>query len=390
VKVGAALISFLLDSAKTDQDLPAFQYSKKLLQRGTYKRVGILLLDQDLYLDLSGREGANMAPRFLPMLLPPKLWENKSKTFHDGCYFRLRSSLMRTVSKAQTEALRKANMNGILDGLDYLGTYVREYVITCVCIKLICVRRNKITQSLCILFIFFFRTILLFIFLIILSDYSGPYDDPFHCLIRMIGKQGWRINTTILDIAQAAYSKRLVFGDLPILEVAMPNKTDCVRVVPTKNYKTVFTFKNPEVRKSDDLEDDHEDDPELFPWDKDNGAEHSQQVEKRMLETQSESKSESKSSKKSFDPTAPRFDSKYYDELCRRTIAKNASIFSMRCDLELKFWVAEKLRHDTFYYPYNLDFRGRAYPVPPNLNHLGNFILWSHDMLCDVICMTIL
>ena len=122
------MISFLLDSAKTDQDLPAFQYSKKLLQRGTYKRVGILLLDQDLYLDLSGREGTNMAPRFLPMLLPPKLWENKSKTFNDGCYFRLRSSLMRTVSKAQTEALRKANMNGILDGLDYLGTSVREDV----------------------------------------------------------------------------------------------------------------------------------------------------------------------------------------------------------------------------------------------------------------------
>ena len=193
----------------------------------------------------------------------------------------------------------------------------------------------------------------------------------------MIGKVGWRINVPILDIAQAAYSKRLVFGDLPILEVAMPNRTDCVRVVPTKKYKTVFTFKNQEVPKVDDPEDDHEDDPELLPWDKENAAEPTPEVEKVMIETQTETKP----SRKPVDPTVPRFDSKYYEELCRRTIAKNASIFSMRCDLELKFWVAEKFRHDTFYYPYNLDFRGRAYPVPPNLNHLGMKGMRIHDIV---------
>ena len=125
MKVGAALISFLLDSAKTDGDLPAFQYSKKMVQRGTYKRVGILLLENEQYLDLTGREGTNMSPRFLPMLLPPKLWDNKSKNHSDGCYFRLRSALMRTISKSQTDALKKANMDGILGGLNYLGMYVR-------------------------------------------------------------------------------------------------------------------------------------------------------------------------------------------------------------------------------------------------------------------------
>lgn len=25
-----------------------------------------------------------------------------------------------------------------------------------------------------------------------------------------------------------------------------------------------------------------------------------------------------------------------------------------------------------FYLPHNLDFRGRAYPLPPHLNHMGN------------------
>lgn len=27
---------------------------------------------------------------------------------------------------------------------------------------------------------------------------------------------------------------------------------------------------------------------------------------------------------------------------------------------------------ETFYFPHNLDFRGRAYPVPPHLNHIGD------------------
>ena len=27
---------------------------------------------------------------------------------------------------------------------------------------------------------------------------------------------------------------------------------------------------------------------------------------------------------------------------------------------------------DKFYFPHNLDFRGRAYPIPPHLNHIGD------------------
>ena len=31
-----------------------------------------------------------------------------------------------------------------------------------------------------------------------------------------------------------------------------------------------------------------------------------------------------------------------------------------------------KFMGDTFYFPHNLDFRGRAYPLPPHLNHIGD------------------
>ncbi|KAL2634219.1 hypothetical protein R1flu_005698 [Riccia fluitans] len=51
----------------------------------------------------------------------------------------------------------------------------------------------------------------------------------------------------------------------------------------------------------------------------------------------------------------------------------NSERHSLRCDTELKLTVARKLRdEEQFYYPHNLDFRGRAYPLHPHLNHLGS------------------
>lgn len=34
--------------------------------------------------------------------------------------------------------------------------------------------------------------------------------------------------------------------------------------------------------------------------------------------------------------------------------------------------IANKYRKSIFYFPHNLDFRGRAYAVPPHFNHLGS------------------
>jgi len=62
-----------------------------------------------------------------------------------------------------------------------------------------------------------------------------------------------------------------------------------------------------------------------------------------------------------------------YNRMCQQVTQKNAELHSMRCDLRLKLWVAKKyLDEENIYFPHNLDFRGRTYPVPPNLNHLGS------------------
>ncbi|GAV60087.1 RNA_pol domain-containing protein [Cephalotus follicularis] len=57
-----------------------------------------------------------------------------------------------------------------------------------------------------------------------------------------------------------------------------------------------------------------------------------------------------------------------------RSVEKeNRERHSQRCDIELKLSVARKMKDEEgFYYPHNLDFRGRAYPMHPNLNHLGS------------------
>ncbi|KAG6599139.1 DNA-directed RNA polymerase 3, chloroplastic, partial [Cucurbita argyrosperma subsp. sororia] len=51
----------------------------------------------------------------------------------------------------------------------------------------------------------------------------------------------------------------------------------------------------------------------------------------------------------------------------------NQELHSQRCDVELKLSVARKMKDEEgFYYPHNLDFRGRAYPMHPHLNHLSS------------------
>ncbi|XP_010261422.1 PREDICTED: DNA-directed RNA polymerase 2B, chloroplastic/mitochondrial-like isoform X2 [Nelumbo nucifera] len=52
---------------------------------------------------------------------------------------------------------------------------------------------------------------------------------------------------------------------------------------------------------------------------------------------------------------------------------ENSERHSQRCDTELKLAVARRMKDENgFFYPHNLDFRGRAYPMHPYLNHLGS------------------
>ncbi|ORZ23659.1 hypothetical protein BCR42DRAFT_447312 [Absidia repens] len=53
---------------------------------------------------------------------------------------------------------------------------------------------------------------------------------------------------------------------------------------------------------------------------------------------------------------------------------------SLRCDVNYKVETARAFLNLPMYFPHNMDFRGRAYPIPPTLNHLGNDL--CRGLLC--------
>ncbi|XP_068276665.1 DNA-directed RNA polymerase, mitochondrial [Nyctibius grandis] len=51
---------------------------------------------------------------------------------------------------------------------------------------------------------------------------------------------------------------------------------------------------------------------------------------------------------------------------------KAAEMHSLRMDALYKLSIANYVRDKVFWFPHNMDFRGRTYPCPPYFNHLGN------------------
>lgn len=60
-----------------------------------------------------------------------------------------------------------------------------------------------------------------------------------------------------------------------------------------------------------------------------------------------------------------------FDRERKKVKIANCNLHSLRCDVTYKLQVAKECQDRTFYYPHNMDFRGRTYPIPPHLNHLG-------------------
>ncbi|XP_022100641.1 DNA-directed RNA polymerase, mitochondrial-like isoform X2 [Acanthaster planci] len=51
---------------------------------------------------------------------------------------------------------------------------------------------------------------------------------------------------------------------------------------------------------------------------------------------------------------------------------KQAEMHSLRMDMLYKLSIADKYRDEVTWFPQNMDFRGRVYPCPPYLNHMGS------------------
>ncbi|XP_029821207.1 DNA-directed RNA polymerase, mitochondrial [Manacus vitellinus] len=74
-------------------------------------------------------------------------------------------------------------------------------------------------------------------------------------------------------------------------------------------------------------------------------------------------------------PTAPGHSSTWSKSLKRELLLckkKAAEMHSLRMDALYKLSIANYVRDKVFWFPHNMDFRGRTYPCPPYFNHLGN------------------
>eukprot|EP01041_Mallomonas_annulata_P008967 gene8967-18555_t len=151
-----------------------------------------------------------------------------------------------------------------------------------------------------------------------------------------LGSITWRINKDVLRVVKEAWEMGLTIGELPPQHVLpMPTEEECFRV-PPKVITPTSTSTSIEGESSDN--------------------------NNNTTTTEEETSEEQQ----------PVFDEKYYRDRCRRVKKKNSELHSLRCDMQLKFWVADQFIDDNLFFPHNLDFRGRAYPIPPNLSHLGS------------------
>lgn len=61
-----------------------------------------------------------------------------------------------------------------------------------------------------------------------------------------------------------------------------------------------------------------------------------------------------------------------YHQAERLAKLKRDSFHAQRCSVNYKLEIARAYLGERFYFPHNLDFRGRAYPMPIHLNHIGD------------------
>jgi DNA-directed RNA polymerase, mitochondrial len=145
-----------------------------------------------------------------------------------------------------------------------------------------------------------------------------------HHSLNYLGSIPWKVNKRVIDVMKELYSRGELVGELPSREI---------------------------------LEEPPEED--FY-------------VPRSQLKVYSNPSSESATDEPPADGNEMVLNTREYKYQCRRVRQKNSENHSLRCDLEIKFNIADEFRDDVIYFPWNVDFRGRAYPVPPNLNHMGS------------------
>lgn len=186
--------------------------------------------------------------------------------------------------------------------------------------------------------------------------------------LNYLGSVPWVINTPVLEVFRKAMEEGIQVGELPPTEdVPEPTETSCYRLPST----IVMERRRGREGKKGQTVGQAEAAAEAAA-DTDGAMEAPSLTVEEIVEELERIKYRTDNLFDAEGKEQPIFDERLYQEMGRRVKMKNAELHSLRCDLQLKYWVAEKFAEDRIYFPCNMDFRGRAYPIPPNLSHLGS------------------
>jgi DNA-directed RNA polymerase len=271
-------------------------------------------------------------PRLLPMVIEPKPWNNYE--FYGGYHYRIRTPILKHINRQQVDAVKRANIKKIITSLDYLG-----------CIP-------------------------------------------------------WKINSSLYYINKECHEKRLLIGELPKYDdLKIPTFEEYVESLSEKEKETIISResfkKKPSSTKTEDVTvaageeiksssvEGKTPPSDVLVVTKKGKAKKAiakgegepvitEAVEK---EGKQETKTDPLTTEKPIPPVRTEEEKKlhisylYYKKQLEK---KNSELHSLRCDLNIKLDIAEEFLNDRrIYYPHNMDFRGRVYPIPPNLCHLG-------------------
>ena len=197
------------------------------------------------------------------------------------------------------------------------------------------------------------------------GDMRGVLDG-----LNYLGSVPWVINQPVLDVLRGALEAGIEVGELPpTKDIPEPTEQACYRmpsdILKDRLNQRSLTIKAAEEAAAEAAAAAAGDTPSLTSSDK--------MTPKELEEALAKVGVRGVTVKYDSDGNElPILDQRLYKEMQRRVKMKNAELHSLRCDLQLKYWVAEKFADDKMYFPCNMDFRGRAYPIPPNLSHLGS------------------
>ena len=322
------------DCDNSMEAFPAFQHKLVYRQDGT--GVGVICASPEL-VKLVEKRHANleiMNPRQLPMVTKPIPWDHKT-----GGYLTQSSYFMRikSGSRMQSDVLEYANINQVYDAINVLNA--QDWSI------------NKDILD--------------------VVEYVWANGGDLCAIPSRLNKPLPVAPTYEEEIASITEEKKklglenrhyLIFSED---DKAGKNKSNKHRNQLSEfadvSKKAIDNFRK-EITQNLDAKVNNDSDAIV-------SDSFSKETEQKTLKQQISSAKTKKMVKKKFLLYSPAH--RRYVKQLRKIQQENRDLHSLRCDLQYKLQVAREFKDKKMYFPHNIDFRGRAYPIPPHLNHMG-------------------